>query len=212
LADDNTEAIKIFAMQLKKIQDNSEAHAWYGDVTPTLPGTITVKLFLEDKLTAYQGKQVNNATILFLGDKFYASGDFVKGTLVSTLVSREYERRRHMTSKLLLEGGKDEHPDLIPMRKAGYGCLYDTIERIDAVSLGNRYSVFFLEKGSEKAICRINDVNEEELETIQEIFLPYNINWITTKFKIPLRDVLLFFVIGILLLMVGWFLIVLLFP
>lgn len=212
MRDDNTDAIKQFALELKEFQEPHGTHAWYGKITPTLPGTISVKLFLEDKLTAYLGKQVNNATILFLGEKFYVSGDLVKRTLVSTLVSREYERRKHLTSKLSVEGGKDEHPDLIPASKAGFGCNYISIEKIDAITLGNRYSVFFFEKGTEEAVYRLNDITENELEMIQEIIQPYQIEWYVSKFKIPLRDVLLFFGGGILLLIIGWLLIVLLFP
>ncbi len=210
-SDYTVQAIKDFAKDLKKYTTDNENFKWYGEIHPVLPGTISVKLFLEDKISAFQGKQISESSVLFLKDAFYSHGNKVKGTLISDLTSREYERRRRLMSALRSEGGADEHPDLLPLRKAGFAYFYNMINKIEAITFGNRYSVYFFGK-EEESICRINDITPEELSIIKEIFQVYDVEWKLEEFSIPMRDICLFLGLGIILLILGWLLVVWIFP
>jgi len=210
-SDHTTQAIKAIAIELEKYTEEDKHYTWYSELSPTLPKTIHVKLFLEDRISAFQGKQIVHSSVLFLRDKFYSHGDMVRGTLVSETTSREYERRRRLLSALRSEGGADKHPDLLPKNKAGFAYPYDTVQKIEALTFGNRFSVYFFGK-EEESICRINDITSDELSQIKEIFQPYNIEWVLSEFKLPMRDICLFTGLGLVLLILGWFLVVLIFP
>ncbi len=209
--DYTTQAIKLFASELEKYTQENEQYTWYSEFTPILPKTIHVKLFLEDKISAFQGKQIVHSSVLFLKNAFYSHGDMVKGTLVSEITSREYERRRRLISALKTEGGADKHPDLLPKTKAGFAYPYNTIQKIEIITFGNRFSVYFFGK-EEEIVCRINDITSDELSQIKEIFQPYGIEWKLSEFKLPMRDICLFICLGITLLTLGLFLVVLIFP
>ena len=210
-SDYTTQKIKEFANELKRYDEDIEYYTWHSDLPSKLPNTINVKIFLEEKISAYQGKQISECSVLFIKDTFYSHGNEVKGTLISDITSREYERRRRLMGALRKEAGADEHPDLLPIAKAGFACSYDSVKRIEALTFGNRFSVYFFGEG-EDTICRINDVTSEELEQIKEIFTPYNVDWKLEEFNLPMRDICLFLALGFVLLIMGWFLVVIIFP
>jgi len=210
-SDYTVESIKKIASELEKYVQGNEYYIWYSELTPILPKTINVKLFLEDKISAFQGKQIVFSSVLFLKDAFYSHGNMVKGTLVSDTTSREYERRRHLVSKLKSNKGTDKHPDLLPINKAGFAYSYAMVRKIEVITFGNRYSVYFFGK-EEESICRINDITSEELSQIEEILQPHGIEWKLSEFKLPMRDICLFLVLGIVLLTLALLLVVWIFP
>ena len=210
-SDYTTHAIRELANELEKYTEDNEHYTWYSELEAKLPGTITVKLFLEDKISAFYGKQIIHSSILFLKNAFYSHGNMVKGSLVSDTTSREYERRRRLMSALKAEGGVDDHPKLLPMAKAGFAFPYDKIKRVEAITFGNRFSIYFFGT-DEVLVSRINDVTEDELSQIKEIFDEFNIEWTLEEFKLPMRDICLFAGLGLVLLVIGWLLVLLIFP
>ncbi len=187
--------------ELRLYNSNLDQYYWQSEVGP-LPSASEKQIsWMEDKLAAYQKMQISEAQVLLTDEKIYVWGNKVKGTLVASIVSREYEQRRHLSGFDPLKR-KDRDPDLLPFTKTGFGYIHSDVKRIEVIAFGSRFSLYFF-TSEVNPLFRINDVTEEELQVITQLYQTVGVELRHGEFILPLRDILLFCVIAAILLVIG---------
>lgn len=195
--------------ELRLFDSNLDHYLWQGRVTPLPSESESQILWMIDKLAAYQKMQISDAQILLTDEKIYVWGHKVKGTLVASIVSREYEQRRHLSGFDPLRR-KDRDSGLLPFTKTGFGFIHRDVEHIEVITFGSRYSLYFFTSEA-SPLFRINDVTEEELQEIKQLYRTIGVELKYGEFILPLRDIVLFCAIATILLVIGLLAIALIF-
>lgn len=197
-----------FQEELQKFNSNLDNYTWKGEVPPVLTDSDRYIALLDEKLTAYKDIQISESQVLITNESFFIWGNKVKGTLLASMISREYEQRRHLIGSVWK---KDQDPKLMPIEKIGFGFHHRDVHQIQALTFGDRYSVYFF-TSEEQPHFRINDITGLELEVLKEIYNSHGVELEVDEFSLPLRDMCLLFAIGCVLLILGWIIIALIFP
>ncbi len=195
--------------ELRLFDSNLDQYFWQGKIGPLPSESEKQLLWMEDKLAAYQKAQISEAQVLLTDEKIYVWGNKVKGTLVASMVSREYEQRRYLSGFDPLRR-KEREPDLLPFTKTGFGFIHSNVKQIEVIAFGNRYSLYFF-TSENSPLFRINDVTEDELQVIKEVYHSFGVEMKHSEFILPLRDILLICTMAAILLILGLFIIVIIF-
>lgn len=195
--------------ELQLFDSNLDHYLWKGEVEPVPKKTEKIIRLLKDKLTAYQKIQISESQVMVTNERLYVWGNRVKGTLVASMVSREYEQRRHLSGFDPIRR-KDRSPDLFPFTKAGFAINHEDVRQIQIIAIGSRFSLYFF-TSENSHLFRINDVIEDELQVIKELYHSFGVEMKHGEFILPLRDMILICSIAAILLIIGWFIIVIIF-
>ncbi|MFX1507236.1 MAG: hypothetical protein ACFFDC_14235 [Promethearchaeota archaeon] len=176
-------------------------YEWEGQGDPSISDSEDIFFVLEGKFSLYHEKKLSDSTIVWTKKRAILYGTEVRKSLVASMVSRELEEKRGLDKKI---------GSISPPTIKGWDNSHNTIKKVEIISNGAIYSVFFFSE--DERLYIINDLSHDELEPLKS-FLEQMVNVEVTvdEFRIPLSDILLLFLGGIGITIVGWILIVLLF-
>ncbi|MFX0124465.1 MAG: hypothetical protein ACFFAE_12555 [Candidatus Hodarchaeota archaeon] len=159
-----------------------------------------VLLVTKDLFATVEDNKITESTLIWTTKRSILYGTEVKGTLVASIVSREFEGRRGILEK---------HRTVEPLRTKGWNIPHAIVTSLEIVKLGNYYSLFFFD--DEKRIYLMNDLNQKEADIIEKFMIKQQVEITRDEFKIPLIDIILFCVGGFFLMLLGWIFIAIIF-
>lgn len=188
-------------LNLRRYESKEEKHTDWDVDDMLLPRDEKILLVTSDKFALFENVKITESTLIWTTKRALLYGTEIRSTLVSSMVSREFERRR---------GVEKRSKNLEPLKSKGWSIPHDLVTRLEIIQLGKKFSLYFFDKEKRKYI--INDVDLSDMKVIESFMREQrNIEINVGEFQIPLSDILILFIVGFFLLFFGWLIIVIIF-
>ncbi|MFX0170521.1 MAG: hypothetical protein ACFE9L_01245 [Candidatus Hodarchaeota archaeon] len=182
---------------LSRFYNQEENHEWHGVGDPAISDNENIILVIQGVFTLYEDFKLSDSSIIWTNDRTILFGNIVQKTLIASTLSREIEKRRGFITK---------PKNLLPLKKKGWDIPHNQIQKVEIIKSGEIFSFFFY--NGEKRVYIINDLERKEMEIIENFLITKNnIEVIQDEFVIPLIDILLLILIGIVITIISWIII-----
>ncbi|MFX0211511.1 MAG: hypothetical protein ACFFDT_36375 [Candidatus Hodarchaeota archaeon] len=186
---------------LSRFKNQESSYIWGGSGQSSISESEKVMSVMNGGLAIYQDDQIRDYTIIWTTERSILFGTEIQTTLIASLVSREFEQKRGLVQK---------SDSLTPLKTMGWDIYYDQITKLEIIKTGNLYSAFFFNANSRLFV--VNDLESEEIQSLKSFMSKFkHIEISEGEFTIPLSDIFLLLILGVVLTFIGWILIAIIF-